>query len=275
MVLATPVLSDAATIVTSTSPASLPGTNLQKRAIKEVWRSLDAENAYVEVTLPEYTGINLIALLSHSGSSGSIARVRGAMTSSELISAPVYDSGSVPARSHQEGYDGAWAASVDDTEYGALNTNHLILWLQEGYDLPCWRIDITDPGAEYFDAGRLYISKAWQPATNMNYGLQEGIIDPSKVAITASGRISPKKNPKRRVADLSLSFATEQEMRDSAFDIEWERGASEDVLMIPDPEAGPYLQKRTIYGRLVGLSPIVSAAHQIFEKQFRIEEITG
>ncbi|MEE7442665.1 hypothetical protein MOR12E_28840 [Methylobacterium oryzae] len=218
--------------------------------------------------------INLIALLGHNGSSRSYARIRGASTEAGLTGTPGYDSGNLPFRSHQTGYDAAWAAGVTNEQYGALATNHFIRFLTAAQTWRFWRIDITDPLASFIDVGRLYLSSAFQPQSNMSYGLQEGIGDPSRVGITKAGRISSRENPKRRYAELGLDFLSETEARDGLFDIEWAQGVTRDVLLIPDPDAGAYLQKRTIYGRMSQLNPALSTYFGIYEKTLRIEEIT-
>jgi hypothetical protein len=276
MILATPVLSDAATITTSTAPATLPGENLKKMSIGQVWRSLDPENAYIVVDLLAAKSINLIALLGHSGTSRAYGRIRAAATEQDLTADPAYDSGNLPLRSHQSGYDASWASGVEDEQFGALDKNHFIKWLADSpQNFRFWRIDINDANAEWFDAGRLYISEAWQPSTNMNYGLAEGMIDPSRQARSVGGKSLSVERQKFRWCELTLSYASRAEMFEQAFDIEWARGATRDVLLIVDIDDADHLQKRIYYGTLKTLQPIVNTAFEIFEKTFRIEEITA
>ena len=292
MVIATPILSDAAVLTASSSPPSLPVSNLQNRHIKQVWRSNDPLNTYVIIDFGRPVRFNLVALLGHTGSSRSHARVTASATTGFLGEGDFdeedfdpedfdtgtlspFDSGELPFRSHQAGFDATWAASVPDEEYGALETNHFIYMPDTPQEYRYLRIDIADPVSSYIDIGRLYVADAWQAQTNMDYGLSEYVIDPSRVNVTAAGRVSSKENAKRRAAAFRLSFASEAEMRDAAFDLEWQRGVTKDILFIPDPEAGGYLQKRTIYGRLASLEPTVSAYFKLYEKNFRIEEITA
>lgn len=274
MVLATPILSDAATISVSTSPATLPGANLQVMDIKQVWRALNPAAAYVVIDLLAAKEINLVALLSHSGSSRSFARVRAAAVEADLTTDPDYDSGLLPFRSHQEGYDASWASGVEDEEYGAHSKNHFILWLGGNEQtFRYWRIDFQDPNSEYIDVGRLYVSKAWQPGTNMDYGNADGLIDPSRQVRTAGGVISSVERDKFRYREFKLSFANEDEMFDNAYEIERLRGATKDVLFIQDPTAKAHLQRRSIYGTMKALTPITNPQFSIYEKSFRIEEI--
>lgn len=274
MVLASPVLSDQAVISTSISPSGLPGSNLKNRSIKQVWRSLDPLNAYIVVQMPAGS-FNLVAVLGHNGSSRCSARIRAANSEAALTSSPLYDSGLLPARSHQTGYDATWASGVSDEEYGALETNHFIKFFDTALTYTFWRIDFSDPNTSYFDAGRLYISEGFQPGFNMNYGLPEGIIDPSRGAFTVGGRFVGKENQKRRFIEPTLDFLSAEEVWDYVFPIEWERGTTRDILLLPDPDEGPFQQKRAIYGRFAGLSANISTYYQIFQKVLRIEEIAG
>lgn len=276
MILATPILSDAAVLTTSTAPATLPAANLQKMKIGQLWRSLDASAAFVVADLGTAKAINLIALLGHSGSSRSYARIRAAATEADLTAAPAYDSGDMPFRSHQAGFDATWASGVTDEEEGALETNHFMKWFgQSVQTYRWWRVDIVDPNSVYLDVGRLYISKAWQPETNYNYGASEGRIDPSRQGRTAGGQVQSVERPSYRFTEFTLSYASKDEMYKSAFDIERLRGTTRDVLLIPDPEDTAHLQRRILYGTMKGLQPIINSNFSIYDKSYRIEEITG
>lgn len=274
MVLATPVLSDAATLSASATAGSLPVSNLQEMDIQKVWRATDASAAFLVIDLGAAKEINLIALLGHSGSSRSYARVRGAANEADLTADPDYDSGNLPMRSHQSGYDGTWASGVADEEYGALDKNMFLKWLGTDTETLRWlRIDLVDPNASYIDVGRLYVAKAWQPETNMDYSLAEGFIDDSPTARTVGGVLAPVERKKRRWSEFTLSFATQDEIYDNAFEIERLRGSTKDVLYIHDPTATNHLQRRSIYGSMKGMQPIINHAFSLFSKSFRIEEI--
>jgi hypothetical protein len=272
MLLATPILSDAATLSASDGPASLPIGNLQVSAIGRVWRSSDPENTFVQADLGAAKSFDLIAVLGHNGSSRGYARVRAAADASDLLTDPAYDSGNLPLRSHQTGYDSSWASGVDDEESGALSTNHFILKLGAAISYRYVRIDITDTEIEFFDGGRLYISNAFQPSVNIEYGESEGFVDPSTISRAYSGRLIPNERPKYRVAEFMLSFGTKSEMYDALFEIDRLRGATRDVLYIKDPADTAQLQRYTIYG-LMKPQPASNTHFSLFEKQFRIEEI--
>lgn len=273
MVLATPALSDAAVITASQASGALAPKNLQIMSPKTPYRIADASSAFVQVDFATAKSINLAALLCHTASSRAFVRVRAANLEADITSDPDYDSGNLPMRSHQSGYDAMWAATVADENYGALDKNHFIHWMGTLRSFRFWRFDIQDPSSAYIDIGRLYLSNAWQPSTNINFGSPEGITDPSRKARTASGDISSVDRPKYRTAEFSLSFTSEDEIYDNAFEIERLRGRTKDVLYIQNPNATNHLQRRTIYGTLESLQPITNSNFSIFEKSFRVEEI--
>ncbi len=273
MMLATPVLSDAAVLSSSTVPASLPVRNLQRSPIGEVCRFLDPENAYVVIDLGAAKPMNLIALLGHNGSSRGHARVRAADDVEAILDTPGYDSGELPLRSHQSGFDETWATSVPDEQYGAMPTNHFIHCPDTEQSFRYWRIDMADAEITYLDVGRLYLAKAFMPAVNMDYGVSDGFIDPSSLSRTVSGKVIPNERPKYRFAEFRLSFASQSEMYDTAYEIDRLRGTTRDVLFVNDPADLPMLQRRTVCGLMKSLSPVVNSYFQLFEKSYRIEEI--
>jgi hypothetical protein len=272
MLLATPILSDAAILSGSAASGDLSINNLQSMSLKQVYRAANAASVYIVADLGAAKQINLVSLIGHSGSSRSYARIRAATSEANLTAAPGYDSGLLPFRSHQSGYDATWASGVTDEEYGALDRN-LFLKYFAPQTYRYWRIDIADPNSVYLDIGRLYISKAWQPVNNMNYGFAQGIIDPSRKARTVSGEMVPLERTKIRWSEFTLSFANEAEMYDNAFEIERLRGRTKDILFVHDPDAVAQLQRRTFYGAMESPQPIVNVTFGIFEKTFRIEEI--
>lgn len=274
MLLATPILSDASTLSGSTASGSLGVDNLKTPSLKQVYRAANAGAVYIVSDLLTAKSINLVALVGHSGSSRSYARIRAATSEANLTAAPGYDSGNVPFRSHQSGYDAGWASGVQDEQYGSMDKNLFVRYFT-AQTFRYWRIDIIDPNSVYLDIGRLYISQAWQPAVNMDYGAPAGWIDPSRDSRTVSGELIPLERKKYRYTEFTLSFASEDEMFDNAFEIERLRGATKDVLYINDPDATKHLQRRSFYGKMKGLQPISNHAFQLYSKTFRIEEITA
>lgn len=264
MLLAMPVSCDSAVLKSSSTAGGLPASNLKTSPIGQVARFLTPAACFVQTAIS--CPVDLIAILGHNGSTTGQARVRAADSVDDILTSPDYDSGALPLRSNQPDFTGSNTA-------GAMDTNHFILHLGAPLTHNYWRIDISDASLPYFDAGRLYISKAWQPETNMDYGIAHGFVDPSKTERTVSGRQVPLVRPAYRYAEFQLSFGSEQEMFDNAFEIDRLRGTTKDVLFINDPDNISMIQKRTIYGTMQGLPPIINAQFRLYEKSYRIEEI--
>src|SRR3546814_236006 len=94
--IATPVLSDAATLsTTGTVSSTLPLTNLQTMQPGEVCRFTSLTGIMIVADLGSAASINWIELINHNGTSAATWRIRGADTEGELTSDPGYDSGTV------------------------------------------------------------------------------------------------------------------------------------------------------------------------------------
>jgi hypothetical protein len=264
MILATPVLSDAATITGSASSGDGDISNLKKMSLRKVYRVV-SETAYINVDLLSAEEINLISLIGHNGVAAGVCRVR-ANSTNDFSGAVAYDSGNLPLRSNQLAY-------VDTG--GALDKNLFLLYLAASQTYRYWQIDITNTGGAYLDIGRLYVSKAFQPATNMDYGIAEGYIDPSRKYRTVSGEVMSVERSKYRFCEFTLGYATKEDMFNEVFEIESARGRTRDVLFVPDPDEKEFLQKRSYYGNMEAIQPKVNINFGIYSKTFRIEEIAS
>jgi len=238
-------------------------------SLKNVYRAA-SNTVTIKADLTTPQAVNLVALIGHSGSSRSYARVRAAAVEANLTTTPDFDTGLQPFRSHQTGYDATWALTADEAK-GAFDKN-MFMQFFGAQTYRYWQIDIIDPLASYIDIGRLYISKAFQPTTNIEYGLKEGITDPSRKTRTVSGEVIPLERKKWRYVDFSLGYASEDEMFDGIFTIEYMRGTTKDVLFVIDPDNIPRLQQRSYYGMMEN-QPVSNATYSLFNKTFRIEEI--
>ncbi len=304
MILATPVLSDAAILTGTASSGALGINNLKRMSLKQVYRAASG-TAFIQADLLTPQTINLVALMGHSGSQASYARVRG---SNDKSFSSGYDSGLVNFRSHQVAsfssfYDPVLLSFpmidvpgylVTEDEDRLITEDGFFLIHDVSYeeDIPdripleksmfmqfftaqtfrYWRIDIVDPLSLYIDIGRLYISKAFQPKTNIEYGINEGIFDPSRKTRTVSGEVIPLERNKWRFVDFSLGYATKEEMFGEIFPIENMRGTTKDVLFVVDPDEKEHLQYRSYYGTMAN-QPISNPMYSLFSKTFRIEEI--
>lgn len=244
MILATPVLSDAATITAGLESAAGPATNLQKMQPTDVWESATT-TPYIEIDLGSITDFNLVAMLFTSGESGAIWRVRTADTQGNLTAAPDYDSGlTAMTNISPDGHIFDW--------YSTPKTNR---WVRIDF------LFVTDP----FTAGRLYIANAFQPTLNYRYGAADGYDDDSIIDVTDGGNLIPTHGKNRAVLDLTMNVYTETD-RHAIRELNRTRGASRDVLLIRDPEAATNLGDYSYYG-------LLQRRRQAIQTSFNLHEI--
>ena len=261
IIIADSALSDAATLTAGSEAAGMPVGNLQTFQPSEKWRATNLAAAYVEADLGAAQPLDLIALLYTNTTSAATWRIRGATTQANLTAAPGYDSGAITA----------WPQSgLDDWDFV-----HVFKWLGASpQTFRWWRVDLTDAANPdgHLQAGRLYLSDAWQPARNLQYGWSIGFADDSIKRRATGGQSWVTARGKRRVLDFTLGFLSEAEMYDNAFDIDRRRGEHADVLAIRDPDDTAHVHRQMVYGLIDGLKPIVNPNFNLFEKSYRIEE---
>lgn len=256
IVLAAPTLSDAGTITGSESVGDMTIGNLQKRSLKRMFRTLTLSGIEINIDLGSAQEIDLIALIGHNGTSGATVTVQAGST--DAVSD--YTSGSL--------------SLISGTDIG-LDENLFTLLLGTSQTYRYWKLTISDASnpAGYFQAGRLYLSKAFQPGINIDYGTAEGFIDNSKTTRTTNGEPVPLRREPYRFAEFTLSFGTEAEMYGTLYDIDRLRGTSKDVLYINDPAATTHFQRRFVYGLMSEMNPTINRLYELFQKKYRIEEI--
>lgn len=265
IILAVP-LSDTADLTGSAGPATMPVSNLQTKQPSESYRILSPASAFINIDMGAAQPLDLIALISHTGSTRASVRVRAAATFADVEADPAYDSGLLPMRSHQEDYD------TDDTT-GSVALNNFILKLDTPESLRYWRIDIADSVSSFIDIGRLYMAKAFSPEINIDYGCMIGFSDLSRLPRASGGMMIPLRKQKFRYAEFAVTFLSEAEAFNYIFEFDRLRGATEDVLFIKDISNRAQLQRTSIYGLISGLQPISHANFQLFAKTYRIEEL--
>ena len=263
MIIATPVLSDAATILAGDELATLPAANLLDPQPSSVWRTSGLAAAYLEIDLGATHGVNLVSLLFTNLGAGGTWRVRAAADQAALTAGPGYDSGTLSV----------WTPGADPTPYGYADA---ILWLG-GQQLAYrwWRVDLADPANAdgYIEAGRLYVADAWQPSMNVQPGYSIGFVDESVQRVSAAGTLHAIPRRSRRQGRFTLSFFEGAEMMERGFTLDQTRGRGGDVLFMLDPDPGPYRQHDTIYGLLSELGPVTLPSHGIYQKRYQIEEM--
>ena len=253
ILLATPEYSDQGVFSGSESVGDMTISNLQKRSLKRRYRT---ENLTpdINIDLGQARGVNCIALIAHNG--------LGSVT----IKAGSTDSVSDYTRGSLDLISGA------DVGHDA---NLFLLYLSTPQTYRYWSFDIDDTGNPdgYFQAGRVYLSNAFVPDKNISYGEAQGFLDNSRINRARSGEVVPVSRVPYQQFQFSLSFATENELYGSVYDIDRLRGLSKDVLFVKNAESTTHFQRQYVYGLMNDLPPITNTNFQIFQKSFKIEEL--
>lgn len=259
--IATPILSDAATVTATDELGNFPVTNLQTKQPSVKWRTAGLSPAVV-IDLGSAGAINLVGLFATNTTSAATWRIRAAASEANLTASPGYDSGSVAA----------WPETGMATDWPAVN---LIHWLTAAQTFQWWRIDLADAGnpAGYLQAGRVYVAAAWQPTRNLQRGWSIEPQDESETFRAQGGQEYDEIRPQRRIAKFRLAFLSEDELYDNVFEIDRRQGRTGDVFVMRDPTHASHLHKQSVYGTLKGSEPAVNQAALIFEKSYQVREL--
>lgn len=231
-VLATPILSDAATITASDETTAGPVTNLQTMQPTDVWEA-GGGAPYCEIDLGVVRTFNLIALLFTNATGADQWRIRTADTQGNLTAAPDQDSNYVTL-----------------TYVGS--EGNIFLWIPAGWTNRWLRIDFITASNPLM-SGRLYVSNGFQPQVlNYSYGAGDGYNDDSVIDRTDGGASIPNYGANRATFDFTMNLMNDAE-RHEIREINRLRGASRDVLLIRDPDESVYVQDVIYYGLLQAL----------------------
>lgn len=263
IVLATPEIGDSGSFGTvGSAAASMPATNLQTHQPGERWRATNLGAAYFTLDLGAAREIDLIALLYTNATSAATWRIRAAATEAGTVSAPDYDSTAISL----------WPT----TGLGDWPYVHAFEWLGGASETRrWWRIDIDDSGNPdgFFDAGRLYLAKAWQPSVNRQYGLRWEYADNLQSVRSRSGGSFAGDGGRWRVLQYALENIPEAEIFAQAFARDRLFGREGDVFVIVDPENAAQAMNQSIYGRQRALAAIENYAFAVHRRRFEIEEV--
>ena len=254
IILATPDLSDAATITGSLALGDMSLQNLKEVNLFKKYRTENL-SPQINIDFGSAKAINFAALVAHNATDSATVTIKAGATSAVSD----FTSGALDM--------------ITGSDNGADRKSFSHFFASQTYRY--WRFEISDTGNPdaFLEAGRMYLSNAFQPATNAIYGMEEGFSDESRVARTVSGGVSTVVRDPFQVAAFELDFTSKQEMFAAAFDIDKNRGKAKDVIFIPDIEDATYFQKRFLYGKFNEMNPIIHASFNIFRKRYRIEEI--
>ncbi|WP_099866075.1 hypothetical protein [Pararhizobium haloflavum] len=243
-------LADGAFLRASSAAPFLPVQLLTDRHVGRKWRST-GNAAALFIDLGEATAVDTVALIGCSMDATGSMRVRASNSNSEVTSGVVVD----------ETFDG-----LCDPEYG-----YQLGLLGDATAARYWRIDLDQPGADYIEAGRLYIGDRYQFGINFQYGWEIRWIDRSRKTKSRGGQTFIDRDNQHRMFNLGFGFLRPDERYGFVEELDRINGAHEDVLFIGDP-AADHLGKVSVWGLIEEVSPVSQPFFRHFAKPYTIEE---
>lgn len=272
---------DAATLSGGSWQATLPLSNLQTRTLGKVARSSNALAASTkfDIDLGAEKNIRVLSLVNHNLSLAATCKIVAAATAD--FASPIYDSGNIevwpvvyPADALDWEEDNWWDGkyTAEQREGYTWTAVHI---LQSNILARYWRVEITDSGnaAGYVQIGRVFIGPAWQPETNMSWGLALGWQTDTELQQARSGALYFSRRTPRRVTRFSLENMTEDEALANAFELQRRAGIDAEVLYIFDPDDTVHALRRRFLARMRELSPIENPYPNGHQTPVQIEEL--
>lgn len=235
ILIATPLLSDGATVTCDQSVASTMAlTNLWTQSLVEAARIL-ATSCAITVDLGAAQAIRAVILLTNNVRKTAQWRVSWADSEGDLTGSPG------PA-----GTTG-WVNVTDPLSPVVFPTASYRWWL----------IEIDDSGNPdgYLDLGRLYLSEGWIPVLNAS-SWRLTWEDLSVQRDTRGGQVAVAERSKRRRVRFELPYQAEDDAWDEAYELLKSRGRSGDVVMVFNHADAARVQQQAVYGLLTEVPSI-------------------
>lgn len=227
----------ATTLSASSALTLAPVSRLQGSHVARKWRGKNGNSESIIFDLGSSLAWDTLALIGTNLTSTGLTRVRGSNIDPTGASGEIYDSTSIAGR-------------VDE------NYGDLIILRNDSTASRYGRIDLSDTGLTYIDAGCLLISVRTQVTINFLPGWSRAWIDPSRKTIGQSGQTFIDQLDSYRVLDLTLGFLSQSERDGFVESIDRDLGEHTNFLTITDP-ASTNLGRDCLWGYIDGNTPVI------------------
>lgn len=253
---------DAASIVASSALTLAPASRLQNPHVARKWRTEGGASAFLIIDLGGSYSVDTFALLGMSGLFGSTERnlSSAAVTRVRLSSADT---------SGQAGdvFDSTSAAGRIDEGYGAL-----IVLMDEAESGRYVRIDFSEAGASFLEAGRLFIGTRHEFEVNFAPGWSRAYVDRTRKTEGRGGQVFMDVGESYRTIELNLEFVSEDERNGVVEEIDRVNGEHVDMLVITDPDSDN-LGRDCLWSFIDGNRPVIQPyVIDVFTKSYRFRE---
>lgn len=227
-----------ASITASSSVTLAPPSKLQTDHVREKWRA-ETDTAYLTIALAANTTIDGIGLFGLNLTTAGITRVRCSLSDVSAQDGAVYDSGS--------------AAGRVSAYYG-----NLVALMPAAASVRYIRIDLSEAGAAYIEAGFLMIGPKNQVGINFTFGASDAPIDPSIITVAPfSGAEWIDERPSYREWDFNFDTLNETERFGWVEDLDRMIGARKNVMVVRKCDSTS-LGRDTLCGRIANAPPTLN-----------------
>lgn len=242
--------------VTASSQAiEMPASMLLTPHPSERWRS-GASDAFVVLDKGSAQSSSVAALFGLTLGLNATVRLRLSSIDSTGAAGDVVDTGPI-----------ANGATQFDVDYRAF-----IYVLDEPSTWRYTRFDISDPDADYVEAGAIVDGLRFDFDYNFAPGSAVQIVDRSRLSGTSSGLTLVWDDNHFRRADINLDWVTESQRYGVIQRMDRMNGRHRNTLLMLDT-ASDNLPRDSIFGLVAETTPVAfTTMHGIFTKQFRIDE---
>lgn len=237
---------DATVVRASSSELLLPVSNLLIPHVARKWRGIAGSTDYVIVDFGSATLIDTVGVF---GITGNHIRVRLSSVDTTGAAGDVYDSASQPV-------DSAYASHIEIIPV-ALSGRYL-------------RVDIVATG-DYVEIGRIFAGVRHEFTYNFSWNWQRQWVDRSTRTKTRGGQTQIFADTTYRCVDVTFDFLTQADRDGFIETIDRVNAQKIDVLFVSDPDS-TNLARDSLWGLMTTITPVVQSNHDIFAKQFQIEQ---
>lgn len=262
--------------------ATLPLVNLQNRLVQRVARSNGASLAATKFDMDFGVAktIGVVALVVHNMSVSAKVRVRA--DDAADFATPTYDSGwvevwpsgQIPQDLLNWEDDNFWLGTISANARAGYQSPYIhVLAAPQTYRY--WRIEVDDTTNSdgYVHIGRLFMSPAWTPDVNYNYGDTLGYRPTTKVETSLSGAEYFDVTSAPREFNFTLGSLSKSEAYDYALQIQRLCGIHGEILQVPDQDDTTRIPVRAFVARLLGIDPIEDTDPSRYKAVFKLREL--
>jgi hypothetical protein len=251
---------DGAQLAASSEVPDLPIANLQSQHLSTKWRSAGALSVWWTADYGQALPVDVIGWFGANFTAAAQRRIR--LSSSNAHAGDLYDSGL-----------GAMTPDirVDRRKPTAIvSKSQAVHLLSSPITARYLKIDFSDSGLDYLEAGLAWAGQLWQPARNFSYGEAPAMQDPSTTTKSVAGNAYTDLRPQFMADTFTFPALTEAEAK-TLLGMDGVVGTAMNLLWIRNPRPAE-MSKTALLGMQVQIGQMPIVAFDRRSRQFQLAE---